>query len=120
MALKSKNTMFNSYATTCGTTQPICEDVNDTLVEILCDVLCDTELCETDALNDATADTLREALLEADIVIDENICAHLLDSAFHFANENFYEQFPNNDREMQDDYLENITLILQTLLKSRS
>jgi len=67
---------------------------------------------------------LKEALDDAGIKLDKNIAAHILDQAFHSANESFYELFEDGESykgfsdqyEMQDAYLENLTIILQNLL----
>jgi len=118
--------MFNSYSLTFGESKPLTDEIKEALGDVLCDTILDCDISKgKKRFMKEKQQEIKEALEEFKIPFNKNIAAHILESAFHYANENFYEMFEDGERymgfddqyEMQDAFLENLTTILKNLLQ---
>ena len=112
--------MFNSYIQTFGEPQG---ESSEEVDELGCELMSDLPLRNTfpKKVRSDTIKAFSKSIKESGLNLTTNDCAHLLDAAFNFANENFYELEDDGtirDRfDLQDKFLEMLTEALQLELK---
>lgn len=111
--------MFNSHTQTFGKPQG---EGSEELHELGCELMSALPFRNTfpKRVRSNTIKAFRECVKESGLKLTTNDCAHLLEGAFHNANESFYEledEGTINDRfELQDKFLEMLTEALQAEL----